>query len=181
MTAGLAYVNPVGIVHGALNHVYKSGRSLGLSSQSQAMGHSYGVNMFGQFLCAFVSQRLMRFESLSLLFITYNYFKVEVSMSLFDVVKKALLAGLGAQEKVKELVDELVKKGEISKSQGAKIVKTWTEKADKRKENLSKNLSELINKTLTRMNIPTKKDIQELNKKIDALSKKLEGTEKKEQ
>lgn len=102
-------------------------------------------------------------------------------MSLFDVVKKALLAGLGAQEKVKELVDELVKKGEISKSQGAKIVKTWTEKADKRKENLSKNLSELINKTLTRMNIPTKKDIQELNKKIDALSKKLEGTEKKEQ
>lgn len=102
-------------------------------------------------------------------------------MSLFDVVKKALLAGLGAQEKVGELVDELVKKGEISKSQGAKIVKTWTEKADKRKENLSKDLSELINKTLTRMNIPTKKDIQELNKKIDALSKKLEGTEKKEQ
>ena len=102
-------------------------------------------------------------------------------MSLFDVVKKALLAGLGAQEKVKELVDELVKKGEISKSQGAKIVKTWTEKADKRKENLSKDISELINKTLTRMNIPTKKDIQELNKKIDALSKKLEGTEKKEQ
>jgi hypothetical protein len=31
------------------------------------------------------------------------------------------------------------------------------------------------------MNIPTKRDIQELNKKIDALTKKLEGTEKKEQ
>jgi polyhydroxyalkanoate synthesis regulator phasin len=102
-------------------------------------------------------------------------------MSLFDVVKKALLAGLGAQEKVRELIDELVKKGEISKSQGAKIVKTWTEKADKRKENLSKDISELINKTFTRMNIPTKRDIQELNKKIDALTKKLEGTEKKEQ
>jgi polyhydroxyalkanoate synthesis regulator phasin len=102
-------------------------------------------------------------------------------MSLFDVVKKALLAGLGAQEKVRELIDELVKKGEISKSQGAKIVKTWTEKADKRKENLSKDISELINKTLTRMNIPTKRDIQELNKKIDAITKKLEGTEKKEQ
>jgi polyhydroxyalkanoate synthesis regulator phasin len=79
------------------------------------------------------------------------------------------------------LVEELAKKGEISKSQGAKIVKAWTEKADKRSENISKNLSELVNKTLTRMNLPTKKDIQELNKKIDALSKKLEGTEKKEQ
>lgn len=102
-------------------------------------------------------------------------------MSLFDVVKKALLAGLGAQEKVKELVEELAKKGEISKSQGAKIVKAWTEKADKRRENISKNLSELINTTLTKMNLPTKKDIQELNKKIDTLTKKLEGTEKKEQ
>jgi len=102
-------------------------------------------------------------------------------MSLFDVVKKALLAGLGAQEKVKELVEELAKKGEISKSQGAKIVKAWTEKADKRRGNISKNLSELINTTLTKMNLPTKKDIQELNKKIDTLTKKLEGTEKKEQ
>jgi polyhydroxyalkanoate synthesis regulator phasin len=102
-------------------------------------------------------------------------------MGLFDIVKKALLAGLGAQEKVKELVDELVKKGELNKSQAAKIVNAWSENADKRRENISKSLSELINKTLTKMNLPTKKDIQELNKKIDALSKKLEGTEKKEQ
>ncbi|MFH0933325.1 MAG: phasin family protein [Nitrospirota bacterium] len=102
-------------------------------------------------------------------------------MSLFDIIKKALFAGLGAQEKVKELIDELVKKGEISKSQGAKIIRTWTEKADKRTDDISKNLSDLVNKTLTKMNLPTKKDIQEINKKIDALSKKLEGTEKKEQ
>jgi len=38
-------------------------------------------------------------------------------MSLFDVVRKALFAGLGAQEKVKELVEELVKKGELNKSE----------------------------------------------------------------
>jgi polyhydroxyalkanoate synthesis regulator phasin len=101
-------------------------------------------------------------------------------MSLFDIVKKALLAGLGAQEKVKELIDELVKKGEISKSQGAKIVKAWAEKAGKRREKVSKNISELIDKTFTGMNLPTKKDIHELNKKIDALTKKLEGSEKKE-
>jgi len=101
-------------------------------------------------------------------------------MSLFDIVKKALLAGLGAQEKVKELVDELIKKGELSKSQGGKIVKAWAEKADKRKEKISKNLSGLIDKTFAGMNLPTKKDIQELNKKLDALTKKLEGSEKKE-
>jgi len=101
-------------------------------------------------------------------------------MSIFDVVRKALFAGLGAQEKVKELVEELVKKGELNKSQGANIVKAWTEKAGKRREDLSKSLSELISKTLEKINLPTKDDIEKLNKKIESLSKKLERMEKKE-
>lgn len=101
-------------------------------------------------------------------------------MSIFDVVRKALFAGLGAQEKVKELVEELVKKGELNKSQGASIVKAWTEKAGKRREDLSNSLSELISKTLEKINLPTKDDIEKLNKKIESLSKKLEGMEKKE-
>jgi len=105
-------------------------------------------------------------------------------MNLFDVVRKALLAGLGAQEKVKEFVDELVKKGEISKSQRAKILKAWTEKAGKGTEQFSKNISDLISKILENMNLPSKNDIKKLDKKIESLSemiKKLEGSEKKEQ
>ncbi len=105
-------------------------------------------------------------------------------MSLFDVVRKALLAGLGAQEKVKEFVDELVKKGEISKSQRAKILKAWTEKADKGTEQFSKNITDLISKMLEKMNLPSKHDIKKLDKKVESLSemiKKIEGSEKKEQ
>lgn len=99
-------------------------------------------------------------------------------MTVFDIVRNALLAGFGVQEKVKEFIDELVKKGELSESQGAKIVKEWTETANKTTEQFSKGLSEVISKTLERMNIPTKEDIERLNKKIQSLSlrvKKLEG------
>lgn len=99
-------------------------------------------------------------------------------MTVFDIVRNALLAGFGVQEKVKEFIDELVKKGELSESQGAKIVKEWTETANKTTEQFSKSLSEVISKTLERMNIPTKEDIERLNKKIQSLSlrvKKLEG------
>ncbi|MGQ9569644.1 MAG: phasin family protein [Thermodesulfovibrionales bacterium] len=101
-------------------------------------------------------------------------------MTLFGIVRKALLAGLGAQEKVKELVDELVKKGELNKSQGAKIIRAWTERANKMREDISKSVPELICKTIEKMNLPTKDDIEELNRKIENLSKKLEGIEKKE-
>ena len=98
-------------------------------------------------------------------------------MSLFNIVRNALFAGLGAQEKVKEFIDDLVKKGDLSKSQGAKLVRAWTEKAEKRTGHLSKSLSDLLNKPLQKMNLATKNDIKELNKKIEDLSKLLKKLE----
>ncbi len=99
-------------------------------------------------------------------------------MTIFDAVRNAILAGFGVQEKVKEFIDELVKKGELSESQGAKLVKEWSEKADKGSYDLNKNFSELISKTLEKMNIPTKEEVGLLNKQIQNLSarvRKLEG------
>jgi polyhydroxyalkanoate synthesis regulator phasin len=99
-------------------------------------------------------------------------------MALFDVVRNALLAGFGVQEKVKEFVDELVKKGELSESQGAKLVKEWGEKVQKNTEDISKSFNEMIAKTLSKMNLSTKDDIEKLNQKIDSLASrvgKIEG------
>ena len=99
-------------------------------------------------------------------------------MTVFDMVRNALLAGFGVQEKVKEFADELVKKGELSNSQGAKLVKEWTEKADKSSEEMSKTFSDVLSKTLEKMNLATKDDIEKLNKKLHVLTgrvKKIEG------
>lgn len=99
-------------------------------------------------------------------------------MTFFDIVRNALLAGFGVQEKVAEFVNELVKKGELSESQGAKLVKEWAEKADKSTEQMGKSLSELVTKTMEKMSPPSNDDIEKLNKKIQALSarvKRLEG------
>jgi polyhydroxyalkanoate synthesis regulator phasin len=99
-------------------------------------------------------------------------------MTIFDVVRNAVLAGFGVQEKVSEFIDDLIKKGELSESQGAKLVKEWTEKADKSTFDLNKNLSEIISKTLEKMNIPTKEEYDRLDKRVQSLSariRKLEG------
>jgi polyhydroxyalkanoate synthesis regulator phasin len=99
-------------------------------------------------------------------------------MAFFDAVRNALLAGFGVQEKVSEFINELVKKGELSESQGAKLVREWSEKADKSTEQITKNLSEIIAKTMEKIAVPTRDDLEKLNKKIQTLSarvKKLEG------
>lgn len=100
-------------------------------------------------------------------------------MTVFDLVRSAVLAGFGVQEKVREFVDDLVKKGELNESQGAKLVKEWSDKAEKGSSEWNKNLSELMTKTLEKMNLPTKDDIEKLNRKVQNLSarvKKLEGS-----
>lgn len=97
---------------------------------------------------------------------------------MFDLVRNILLAGLGAQEKIKESIDELVKKGELSESQGAKVIKEWTEKADRSTSELRGDISEIIAKTLEKMNIPTKEEFDNLNRKVQSLSARIEILEK---
>ncbi len=104
-------------------------------------------------------------------------------MTVFDVMKSALMAGFGVQEKVREFIDELVKKGELSESQGAKLVKEWSEKVDKSSSEWNKSISDIMSKTLEKMNIPTREDIEKLNKKLNNLAarlKKLEGVVEEE-
>lgn len=99
-------------------------------------------------------------------------------MTVFDVVRSAMLAGFGLQEKARELIDDLVKRGELSNSQGSKLLKEWAEKADKSTEELSKTLSLVVERAVSSMNLATKSDIEKLNKKLQTISgrvKKLEG------
>jgi polyhydroxyalkanoate synthesis regulator phasin len=100
-------------------------------------------------------------------------------MALFDILRNALMAGFGMQEKVKEFIDELVKKGELSESQGAKLIKEWSEKAEKNTEEISKSLSEVIEKTLSKMNLPSKGDIDKVDEKINTLVARIEKMESK--
>lgn len=98
-------------------------------------------------------------------------------MALLDIVRNAMLAGFGVQEKVREFVDDLVKKGELSESQGTKLVKEWSEKADKNAEEISKSLNDLLKKTIDKMKLPSKDDVDKLSEQISALSERIRKLE----
>jgi polyhydroxyalkanoate synthesis regulator phasin len=98
-------------------------------------------------------------------------------MTINEIIHKALMVGIGVPEKISELVDELVKKGELSESQGAKLIKEYSEKASKSGEDISKGLTEIINKTLEKMNIPTRDEVEKLSRKLTALSSRIKKLE----
>jgi len=98
-------------------------------------------------------------------------------MSVFDIIRSAMLAGLGMQEKVKEFIDDLVKKGELSESQGAKIVKERSEKAEKSTEDISKSLNEAVTKAIDKVRLSTKEDLDRLSAKVSELAARLDKYE----
>ena len=98
-------------------------------------------------------------------------------MTVFDLVRNAVLAGFGVQEKVKDLVEDLVKRGELSESQGAKLVKEWSDKADRTTSELNEIVAGIIPKTLEKMRSPTKGDIEALNERIEKLSARIAAVE----
>lgn len=94
-------------------------------------------------------------------------------MTVAEVMKRAMLAGLGAQEKAKELVDELVKAGELSKSDGATLVKEWASKAEASTKDIDLKVKDAIAGAFERLNIPTRDDLEKMEKKIQGIAARL--------
>ena len=94
-------------------------------------------------------------------------------MAIAEVIKKAMLAGLGAQEKAKEFVDELVKTGELSKSDAASLVKEWVSKAEDSRKDLDNKIKDALAGALEKLNIPTRDDLEKMEKKLQSISTRL--------
>jgi polyhydroxyalkanoate synthesis regulator phasin len=107
----------------------------------------------------------------------------EAAMIVSEVIKKAMLVGLGAQEKAKEFIDELVKAGELSKSEGATLVKEWVTKAEESTKDMDHKIKDSIAAAFEKLNIPTRDDLASLEKKVQSLSAriaKMEGGDQKD-
>jgi len=100
----------------------------------------------------------------------------------FETHRRVLLATIGAaalvQDEIKSLVDRLVDRGETAKKDGKKLVREVMDERKSRAAKVEEEISKHLESVLDRMNIPTKADMETLNQKITALSKKIDGLKK---
>ncbi len=93
-----------------------------------------------------------------------------------DIFEKTLYLGLGiismTKDKAEEIIDELVEKGKMSEDESAKAVKDLMNRAEKERKALDDKINESLEKAIKRMHLATRKDIEEINKKLDMLAKK---------
>lgn len=95
---------------------------------------------------------------------------------MIDLIKKGLMAGVGlavmTKDKIEELVKEIIEKGEISEQEGKELIDKLQKKAEQARRDLEQKIEGIVEKTLEKMNVPTKKDITEMEERIKELEKK---------
>jgi len=88
---------------------------------------------------------------------------------MISALKKLYLAGLGAitltKEKAEELVDELVKKGQVKAEEKKSFVENILKAAEEKRKETQEFIKKEIQRVLKSMEIPTKKDVEDIVKK----------------
>ncbi len=101
---------------------------------------------------------------------------------LVETVHKVLLAGIGAvamaQDEMEDFVNKLVDRGQIAEADGRKLIKDVTDRRKKQALRAESELDKRVEDVLSRMNIPTKSEIEALGVKITTLTKKVEELKK---
>jgi len=96
-----------------------------------------------------------------------------------SLLGKFLLSGLGVlvitEEKIVKFIEELTKEGEITQKGEKELLTEIIEKGEEKKKEIEGKIKEKVENMLSQMNVATKNDIQKLEKRIATLEKKRKG------
>ena len=101
-----------------------------------------------------------------------------------DLFNKMFYTGIGlismTKKKVDEVIDRLVEEGKLSEKEGEEIMKDFKSEAGKTRAEFEKDLRNIMEKILKKLDIPTRKDHQQLENRIAALEMKHQQASMKE-
>ncbi len=98
-----------------------------------------------------------------------------------EIINKVINLGLGAvlltKENIEDVIDEMVKKGEIKKDEAKAQVNELLKKVLSSKEEVESRIEKIVENMLHKLDIPTRKELQQMQKKLDEIIKRLESRE----
>lgn len=101
-----------------------------------------------------------------------------------ESIRKLGLIGAGlwaiTEDRINDIVKELVDKGDINKEEGKKVVQDMLEERKKQKLDLEKKISEKIQESISKADMFTKKDMRELESRIQTLEDEIQRIKNKE-
>ena len=100
---------------------------------------------------------------------------------MIELVKKALLTGVGvaalSKEKIEDLAKEIVERGKMTDQEGKKLVDQLLSSSEEARQDLQKQIEEKVQTVLDKMDLAKKSDIDALKLEIEELRKKSDQAE----
>jgi len=132
-------------------------------------GEDITVKVLGQSFLATVSSWPDRMKSLELLRSLIR----EGGDSSMEILKKTVLASLGAfevtRQKAEEIIDSLIQKGEIAKSKRSEAIIEMLDKAQESTKGIKDKVTDDVTRVVENMKLAKKKDLDSLEAKVDEL------------
>ncbi len=101
---------------------------------------------------------------------------------MFETMEKMMMAGLGAicmtREKAEKLFDEYAARGQELKKNKEGFVAEMLEFAEKNRNELESMIGRQLKKTMANLELPSKADLERLEKKLDKALSKLDAEAK---
>ena len=96
---------------------------------------------------------------------------------MFDLIKKAVLTGVGlgvmTKEKVEELAAELSKRADLTEKQGEALIADLLVESEKAAQALDGKVSAAVRGALEKVEIATKRDVTALEKRIAEVERRV--------
>lgn len=104
--------------------------------------------------------------------------------TLFEGVRRLVLASIGAvaitRDEAEKVIDQLVERGELAQKEGERLTSELTQKlrasraeVESGGSHLNRQIEQGIEQVLGRLNIPSKREIDELTAKISQLNAQI--------
>lgn len=102
---------------------------------------------------------------------------------MIDILKKTLLAGLGAtivtKENLEKRLEELVQKGKISAEEARETAEKVAADSKKEYESARTEIGKAVDQAMEKVNVATHKDIEILRERLATLEAKVQILEQK--
>jgi polyhydroxyalkanoate synthesis regulator phasin len=101
---------------------------------------------------------------------------------MYEVSRRLLLAAIGAvsfaQDEVEDFIERLVVRGEMAEKEGKQLIKEVMEKRAEKRKAIEGEVNKRLHDVVERLNVPSKRDIEELSAKVAELTRKVEELNK---
>ena len=102
---------------------------------------------------------------------------------LSEFFHRMVTAGWGfvslSEEKARNFIDEMVKRGEISAKEGEGILKGILDRLESTGKDIENKVAEMVNRYIKRESICTKTDIDQIVQRIENIEKRIDSLEGK--